>query len=143
MTDNPMMPSAISPDSPTSQPTSFCHEAIPVLGAAICQHVLVCMGKACEKAGSEKVLDGFREGLKDAGVLFGKRGTWDGTVLVTKTGCSGLCEIGPAVQVYPEGVWYAGVTAKKVKKIIHQHLLAGHPVKALMVKQVGPGVAAN
>jgi (2Fe-2S) ferredoxin len=54
-----------------------------------------------------------------------------GRVAVTPAGCLGPCFEGPTIVVYPEGVWYVGVTLADVPEIIEQHMVGGHPVERL------------
>lgn len=104
----------------------------PVSQASLKKHVFVCTGKSCGANGSEAVLETFWTVLKERGVLYGKRGTPEGTVLVAKCGSVGFCQIGPAVLVYPDGVWYYGVTPEDVPEIVDGHILGGKPVERLM-----------
>jgi (2Fe-2S) ferredoxin/predicted O-methyltransferase YrrM len=52
-------------------------------------------------------------------------------VLVTTCGSLGLCEWGPNMIVYPEGVWYAGVTPADVPEIVRSHFQEDTPVERL------------
>lgn len=54
-------------------------------------------------------------------------------VMVTNTGCFGICSAGPIVVVYPEGVWYKEVTLDDVTEIVESHLENGEPVKHLEI----------
>ena len=48
-----------------------------------------------------------------------------------KSGCLDQCEHGPNVVVYPDGVWYGGVTEADVNEIVERHLIGGEPVERL------------
>ncbi|BAH05424.1 2Fe-2S ferredoxin [Clostridium kluyveri] len=56
-----------------------------------------------------------------------------GEVMVTNTGCFGICNRGPIVVVYPEGIWYGGVTAEDVEEIMDKHIEEGEVVKRLQI----------
>jgi (2Fe-2S) ferredoxin len=94
--------------------------------------VFVCTGSSCSKNDSEQTLAKFWEVLAERGLLYGKRGSMDGSVIVTTCGSIGFCQIGPAVMIYPEGVWYYGVTPEVVTEIVDKHLIGGHPVEHLL-----------
>jgi (2Fe-2S) ferredoxin len=107
----------------------------PVTKANLQTHVFVCTGSSCSQNQSELVLNRLWEVLAEKGLLYGKRGSMDGTVIVTTCGSVGLCTIGPAVLVYPEGVWYYGVTPEDVDEIVNEHIINGRPVDRLMALQ--------
>jgi len=52
-------------------------------------------------------------------------------VMVTNTGCFGICQSGPVMVVYPDGVWYSEVTAEDVEEIVESHLENGCKVGRL------------
>lgn len=56
-----------------------------------------------------------------------------GDVMITNTGCFGICQKGPIVLVYPEGVWYGSVTPDDVDEIVEKHLIGGEIVKRLEI----------
>ena len=58
-----------------------------------------------------------------------------GTVRANKSGCLDQCEHGPTVVVYPEGVWYGGVTETDVDQIVEEHIRNGRPVARLMMAE--------
>ncbi len=53
-------------------------------------------------------------------------------ILVSSSGCLGPCGAGPTIVVYPDGVWYGGVTLKDVEEIVYSHMLYGKPVQRLL-----------
>ena len=87
-------------------------------------HVLVCGGTGCTSSGCEKLITEFDVQLKKANL--------DSEVSVVKTGCFGLCALGPIVIVYPEGAFYSMVTPENVEEIVQEHLLKGRIVTHLL-----------
>ncbi len=90
-------------------------------------HVLVCGGTGCTSSGSAKVIDALKAELEKNGLTE--------EVQVIKTGCFGLCAVGPIMIVYPEGSFYSGVQAENIPEIVTEHLLKGRPVKRLLYKE--------
>ena len=72
-------------------------------------HILVCGGTGCTSSGSAKLIEEFEAQLKRVGMA--------DEVKVVKTGCFGLCALGPIVIVYPEGAFYSRITAEDVKPL--------------------------
>ena len=87
-------------------------------------HVLVCGGTGCTSSGSSKIIDEFEKEIAATGL--------QDEVKVVKTGCFGLCALGPVVIVYPEGSFYSRVDPKDVKEIVDEHLLKGRIVRRLL-----------
>lgn len=54
-----------------------------------------------------------------------------GAIRVSKAGCLGRCEIGPALVVYPEAVWYTYAGQEDIEEILQQHLIGGRVVERL------------
>ena len=111
----------------------------PVATAPIRHHVFVCTGKSCSARDSADVLEAFENDLKARGLLFGREAKGKnphGSVVVTSCASVGFCSIGPAVMVYPDGVWYAQVRAADVVDIIEEHLLNGRVVERLALMKI-------
>jgi (2Fe-2S) ferredoxin len=108
----------------------------PAMGPGLKRQVLVCTAKSCSDNGSEAVLEAFKAGLTGAQLLFHK-GNREGEVHCSHCGSVGFCAIGPAVLVYPDGIWYAHVTPADVPEIIESHLKGGVPVERLVRKRLG------
>ena len=84
--------------------------------------VVVGMATCGIAAGARPVLNAFVEEV-------GKRQLSD--VMVTQTGCIGMCQFEPIVEVMVPGkekVTYAKVTPEKVARIVVDHLVNGNPV---------------
>lgn len=85
------------------------------------KQVLICGGTGCTSSGSRDVIDALKNELEVQGI---------NDVLVVKTGCFGLCSLGPIMIVYPEGSFYSQVTPKEIPEIVAGHLaVGGEPVK--------------
>ena len=87
-------------------------------------HVLVCGGTGCTSSNSAAIIEALEreieaKGLKDE-------------VKVIKTGCFGLCALGPVMVVYPEGSFYSEVKVENIPEIVEEHLLKGRIVKHLL-----------
>ena len=54
-------------------------------------------------------------------------------VMVTNTGCFGICDKGPIMVVYPEGAWYGNVTKADIERIVEQHLENDEKVEELII----------
>lgn len=91
------------------------------------KHVLVCGGTGCTSSGSQKIIDILNDEIKKAGLAE--------KVEVVKTGCFGLCALGPIMIVYPEGSFYSMIKEKDIPQIVEEHFKNGNPVKSLLYKE--------
>ena len=91
------------------------------------KQILVCGGTGCTSSGSKKVIEALEGELAKQGL--------DKEVLVVKTGCFGLCALGPILIVYPEGAFYAQATPEGVVRIVDEHIKKGNIVKDLLYKE--------
>jgi NADP-reducing hydrogenase subunit HndC len=94
-------------------------------------HVLVCGGTGCTSSGSEQLIKNFESSIQKAGL--------SNEVKVIRTGCFGLCALGPVVVIYPEGSFYSMVKLEDVSEIVSEHLLKGRIVKRLLYKETVDG----
>ena len=87
-------------------------------------HVLVCGGTGCTSSGSQAIIDALESEIKKNGL--------ETEVQVVKTGCFGLCALGPIMIVYPEGTFYSMVKEEDIAEIVSEHLLKGRIVSRLV-----------
>lgn len=92
-------------------------------------HIFVCTQEkpegvpCCPASGSFGVLQALHRELGVQGL--------SGDVQVSSCGCLGLCDEGPVMITYPEGVWYRKVKAEDVSEIVSSHLRNGKVVSRL------------
>jgi (2Fe-2S) ferredoxin len=96
-------------------------------------HVFVCTNRrpaeakmpSCAPNGAGEVLEAFQRERAARGLYR--------SVYITQSLCLGVCpEQGSTVVVYPEGVWYVGVTASDAAEIFSSHIVGGRPVERLI-----------
>jgi (2Fe-2S) ferredoxin len=95
-------------------------------------HVFVCTNRrqdghprgSCAAQGSEKLRDYMKARAKELGIP---------GIRVNSAGCLDRCEFGPAVVIYPEGVWYRPACIEDVEEILQEHLIAGRRVDRLLL----------
>lgn len=90
-------------------------------------HVLVCGGTGCTSSGSEQIINELKKEIEAVGLAE--------EVNVVRTGCFGLCALGPIMIVYPEGSFYSRVKPEDIKEIVDEHLLKGRIVKRLLYSE--------
>lgn len=87
-------------------------------------HVLVCGGTGCTSSGSQRIRERLEKEIAANGL--------SEEVGVVKTGCFGLCALGPIMIVYPEGTFYSMVQEDDIPEIVSEHLLKGRVVTRLL-----------
>lgn len=87
-------------------------------------HLFICHGKSCTKNGSPEAAKAFfKEKIKEHGL--------QREIRACSSSCLDLCDHGPNMVVYPEGVWYSGVHAGDWDEIFREHVQGGKPVERL------------
>jgi (2Fe-2S) ferredoxin len=61
------------------------------------------------------------------------------SIRINHSGCLDQCGHGPMIVVYPENVWYWGVTLADAQAIFEEHLVGGTPVERLCYHPAKPG----
>ena len=80
------------------------------------KQVLVCGGTGCTSSHSLQVIEQLEKSFKELGI---------DDVLIVKTGCFGLCALGPIMIVYPEGAFYSQMTPEHARTVAEKHLVKG------------------
>jgi (2Fe-2S) ferredoxin len=97
-------------------------------------HIFVCTN---QRTGAEKLSCGEAHGMEL--VTEFKKQTkelkTDLKIRAQRAGCLGICDFGPTVAIYPEGIFYVGVKKEDVTEIIQSHIINKKPVERLLLKQ--------
>jgi len=96
---------------------------------------MVCAGTGCTSSKSPEIIAAFEEQLKAHNL--------EEEVKIVKTGCFGLCAIGPIVMVFPEGACYSHVQPEDVAEIVSEHLVKGRIVQRLLHVEDSTGEAVT
>ena len=88
------------------------------------KQILICGGTGCTSSNSQKIIEAMEKEIAAQGLAE--------EVKVVRTGCFGLCALGPIMIVYPEGCFYSRVTVEDVPEIVSEHLLKGRIVTRLL-----------
>lgn len=98
------------------------------------KHLFICENKreaghprgCCFDKNAAKVKEKFKMRIKELGL--------NSRMRANTSGCLDACEYGVTVVVYPEQVWYGGVTVDDVEEIVQNHLINNRPLERLMIK---------
>lgn len=90
-------------------------------------HILVCGGTGCTSSGSEEIIKVLQEEINKNGLAE--------EVCIVKTGCHGLCALGPIMIVYPEATFYSMIKPEDIPEIVSEHILKGRIVTRLLYSE--------
>jgi NADH-quinone oxidoreductase subunit F len=93
--------------------------------------ISVCAGSGCKASGADSVLASLHKEVEKRGL--------EGTVDIKSTGCHGFCEKGPVMIVWPEKVFYNGVSLSDAKDIVNSVTNGHKPVEKLLYKDPSTG----
>lgn len=100
------------------------------------KHIFICVNqraagaarKSCGEAHGMEIVDAFKKKLKERELPIKLR--------AQKAGCLDICDYGQTLVVYPEGVFYVGVTLNDVDEIIDEHIINNRVVERLRLENV-------
>ncbi|MEI7705679.1 MAG: (2Fe-2S) ferredoxin domain-containing protein [Deltaproteobacteria bacterium] len=98
------------------------------------RHVFLCENRrpdghprgCCASRGGAELKEALKAELRARGL--------QERIRANSAGCLDACESGPVMVVYPEGVWYGGVTPADIPEIVERHLVGGQPVERLVIR---------
>jgi (2Fe-2S) ferredoxin len=98
------------------------------------KHIFICTNqraegatrKSCGEAHGLEIVDSFKKMLKEKQLTI--------KVRAQKAGCLDICDYGQTLVVYPEGVFYVGVTLGDVEEIINEHIINNRVVTRLLLE---------
>lgn len=82
--------------------------------------------RSCGEAHGLELVDAFKKKLKELNLPIKLR--------AQRAGCLDICDYGPTIAVYPDGVFYVGVEVSDVDEIINEHIINNRPVERLRLR---------
>jgi (2Fe-2S) ferredoxin len=119
--------------SPTSSPGPKASPAI-----LVSHHLLLCATPTKALCSPDLALgvaswDALKRLVRELGLEDPKRS--GGIVLRSKADCLRICAGGPVLLIWPDGLVYGGVTPERIERILRQHVIAGEPIEAWVVRR--------
>jgi (2Fe-2S) ferredoxin len=96
-------------------------------------HVFVCTNQrsgnerlSCGNCNGLELVAEFKKQLKDLNIQLKTR--------ANQSGCLGICDYGPTVAIYPEGIFYVNVKKEDIQEIVTSHIINKKPVERLLLE---------
>ena len=103
----------------------------------ISHHLLLCAtptkGKCCDPVDGSASWDALKRLVRELDLENPARP--QGIVLRSKVDCLRVCEQGPVLLIWPDGIWYGGVSPERMEIILREHVLEGRPCQEWILKQ--------
>ena len=102
----------------------------------VSHHLLLCAtatkAKCCNSALGAQTWNELKSVVRELNLENTERP--EGIVLRSKADCLRVCERGPILLVWPDGIWYADVSPDRIKRIVGQHIIGQQPVEEWILK---------
>ena len=99
------------------------------------KHIFICTNDRGENSSRQSCGDcGGLDIRKEFVKLINESGL-KGKVRANKSGCLDICEQGPAIVIYPKGLWYLGLAKKNIEKIFKHSVIGDEPVPELIASK--------
>jgi (2Fe-2S) ferredoxin len=96
------------------------------------KHIFICTNqrapgerKSCGEAHGLELVKRFKQLIKEKGL--------NTSIRAQKSGCLDASEFGPALVIYPEGIFYGSLALSDVEEIVSEHLVNNRPVTRLLI----------
>tara|TARA_E500000178_G_C16655081_1_gene588059 strand:- start:98 stop:454 length:357 start_codon:yes stop_codon:yes gene_type:complete len=107
-----------------------------VTSIRVSHHLLLCAtptkAKCCDPATGIATWDELKRVIRDLNLEDVQRP--EGIVLRSKVDCLRVCERGPILVVWPDGIWYEDVSPEKIKTIVQSHVINQQPIQEWIIK---------